>query len=48
MCIRDRDVQAAINAASGVLPKGIPNPPTYYKVNPADKMNEAFRMLETA
>jgi len=31
-----QDVQAAINAASGVLPKTMPNPPTYSKVNPAD------------
>ena len=31
-----QDVQAAINAASGVLPRGMPNPPTYSKVNPAD------------
>jgi len=31
-----QDVQAAINAASGVLPKNMPNPPTYNKVNPAD------------
>jgi hydrophobe/amphiphile efflux-1 (HAE1) family protein len=31
-----QDVQAAINAARGVLPQGIPNPPTYSKVNPAD------------
>jgi multidrug efflux pump subunit AcrB len=31
------DVQAAINAASGVLPKQLPNPPTYKKVNPADQ-----------
>src|ERR1043165_3146135 len=31
-----QDVQAAINAANGVLPKGMPNPPTYSKVNPAD------------
>ncbi len=30
-----QDVQAAINAASGVLPK-MPSPPTYNKVNPAD------------
>ncbi len=30
------DVQAAINAADGVLPKNLPNPPTYNKVNPAD------------
>ncbi len=31
------DVQAAINAASGILPKNLPNPPTYRKVNPADQ-----------
>ena len=31
-----QDVQAAINAASGVLPKNMPNPPIYNKVNPAD------------
>jgi multidrug efflux pump subunit AcrB len=31
-----QDVQAAINAARGVLPTGLPNPPTYSKVNPAD------------
>ncbi|UGV26223.1 multidrug efflux RND transporter permease subunit [Rhodopseudomonas boonkerdii] len=30
------DVQAAINAASGQLPKSLPLPPTYRKVNPAD------------
>jgi hydrophobe/amphiphile efflux-1 (HAE1) family protein len=28
------DVQTAINAASGLLPKDLPNPPTYTKVNP--------------
>jgi hydrophobe/amphiphile efflux-1 (HAE1) family protein len=31
-----QDVQAGINAAGGVLPTGMPNPPTYNKVNPAD------------
>ncbi|MFO1059813.1 MAG: multidrug efflux RND transporter permease subunit [Dongiaceae bacterium] len=31
-----QDVQAAINAAGGQLPKNLPNPPTYRKVNPAD------------
>lgn len=30
-----QDVQTAINAASGLLPKTMPNPPTYHKVNPA-------------
>jgi multidrug efflux pump subunit AcrB len=31
-----RDVQAAINAASGELPVNLPSPPTYRKINPAD------------
>ena len=31
------DVQAAINAASGQLPANLPTPPTYRKVNPADR-----------
>jgi multidrug efflux pump len=31
-----RDVQAAINAARGQLPPGLPNNPTYRKVNPGD------------
>ena len=31
-----QDVQAAINAAGGVLPQNMPSPPTYNKVNPAD------------
>jgi HAE1 family hydrophobic/amphiphilic exporter-1 len=30
------DVQGAINAAGGQLPKSLPSPPTYRKVNPAD------------
>ncbi len=30
------DIQAAINAAGGQLPKNLPGPPTYRKVNPAD------------
>ena len=30
------DVQAAINAAAGQLPKDLPSPPTYRKVNPSD------------
>src|SRR6201996_5134328 len=30
------DIQAAINAASGQLPKNLPGPPTYRKVNPSD------------
>ena len=31
-----QDVQAAINAAAGILPKSLPYPPVYAKVNPAD------------
>ncbi len=31
-----RDVQAAINAASGLLPSGLPSNPTWRKSNPAD------------
>src|SRR6201996_6808692 len=31
------DVQSAINAAGGQLPKQLPNPPTYKKVNRADQ-----------
>jgi hydrophobe/amphiphile efflux-1 (HAE1) family protein len=32
-----QDVQTAINAAGGLLPKNLPNPPTYRKVNPSDR-----------
>ena len=31
-----QDVQAAINAAGSTLPRNLPYPPTYSKVNPAD------------
>jgi len=31
------DVQTAINAAGGLLPKDLPNPPTYKKTNPTDR-----------
>ncbi len=31
-----QDVQAAINVAGGFLPRDLPNPPKYNKVNPAD------------
>src|SRR5579862_6293371 len=31
-----RDVQAAINAAAGQLPSGLPSLPGYYKANPTD------------
>src|ERR1700758_5086283 len=32
-----QDVQQAINAASGLLPSDLPNPPIYRKTNPADR-----------
>ena len=31
------DVQAAITQASRLLPQGMPTPPTFAKVNPADQ-----------
>jgi multidrug efflux pump len=34
--VAQQDVQAAINAATSFLPKDLPNPPIYSKVNPAD------------
>ncbi|MGN6626941.1 MAG: efflux RND transporter permease subunit, partial [Tepidisphaeraceae bacterium] len=34
--IAEQEVQAAINAATNYLPKGLPNPPIYSKTNPAD------------
>src|SRR6202011_4664277 len=33
-----QDVQTAISAASGLLPKNLPNPPSYDKINPADSL----------
>jgi hydrophobe/amphiphile efflux-1 (HAE1) family protein len=33
-----QDIQSAINAAGGQLPKNLPNPPTYEKINPADAL----------
>ena len=38
-----QDVQAAINAAGGLLPKTMQTPPTYHKINPA-----AFKVLTIA
>jgi multidrug efflux pump len=34
--VAEQDVQAAINAAGTFLPRDLPNPPVYSKVNPAD------------
>src|ERR1700674_5348345 len=33
-----QDVQTAISAAGGLLPKNLPEPPTYEKINPADAL----------
>ncbi|MGC2423503.1 MAG: MdtB/MuxB family multidrug efflux RND transporter permease subunit [Nitrospirota bacterium] len=34
--VAEQEVQAAINAATQLLPSDLPNPPVYSKVNPAD------------
>ncbi|OAT78874.1 multidrug transporter subunit MdtB [Mangrovibacter phragmitis] len=34
--VAEQEVQAAINAATSLLPSDLPNPPVYNKVNPAD------------
>lgn len=34
--VAEQEVQAAINAATNLLPTDLPNPPVYSKVNPAD------------
>ncbi len=34
--VAEQDVQAAINVASSLLPKDLPTPPVFSKVNPAD------------
>src|SRR5213080_5367898 len=34
--VAEQEVQAAINAAFTFLPRDLPNPPVYSKVNPAD------------
>jgi multidrug efflux pump len=34
--IAEQEVQASMNGASNLLPQGLPNPPIYSKINPAD------------
>jgi multidrug efflux pump len=34
--VAEQEVQAAVNASGTLLPRDLPNPPTYSKVNPAD------------
>jgi len=43
-----RDVQSAINAAAGELPSGLPNPPSYRKVNPSDSPIMVLAMTSEA
>jgi len=45
-CCRIADVQAAINAARGVLPRW-PSPPTYNKVNPPTRPSSRSRSRRT-
>ncbi|MGA9024608.1 MAG: efflux RND transporter permease subunit [Steroidobacteraceae bacterium] len=35
--VAEQNVQEAINAANSLLPSGLPAPPTYAKINPADQ-----------
>ena len=42
-----QDVQTAISAAGGLLPKNLPNPPTYDKVNPADALLMSIAVTST-
>ena len=48
------DVQSKITAATGQLPRNLPSPPTYYKVNPSDSpvlilsvQSDELTMIET-
>jgi multidrug efflux pump len=46
--IAEQDVQEAINAANSLLPSGLPAPPTYAKVNPADQPILTLAVTSTA
>ncbi|NYY77381.1 hypothetical protein DMH20_09855 [Escherichia coli] len=41
-------MQAAINAATNLLPSDLPNPPVYSKVNPADPPIMTLAVTSTA
>ena len=43
-----QDVQSAINAASGFLPKNLPSPPFYRKINPAESSVVIFAIHSDA
>ncbi|GAB7214496.1 hypothetical protein OS42_11070 [Dickeya oryzae] len=46
--VAEQDVQAAINAATNLLPTDLPFPPTYSKVNPADPPIMTLAVTSTA
>lgn len=46
--IAEQEVQAAINAASNLLPQNLPAPPVYAKVNPADAPILTLAVMSTA
>ncbi|MGK4330672.1 MdtB/MuxB family multidrug efflux RND transporter permease subunit [Lonsdalea quercina] len=46
--VAEQDVQAAINAATNLLPSDLPNPPVYSKVNPADPPIMTLAVTSTA
>jgi len=46
--IAEQEVQAAINAASSLLPQSLPAPPVYAKVNPADAPILTLAITSTA
>ena len=41
--VAQQNVQEAINAANSLLPAGLPAPPTYAKINPADSPSSPLR-----
>ena len=46
--VAEQDVQQAINAANSLLPAGLPAPPIYAKVNPADQPIMTLAISSTA
>jgi multidrug efflux pump len=46
--VAEQGVQAAINAASNLLPRDLPNPPIYNKINPADSPILTLALTSTA
>lgn len=46
--VAGQEVQAAINAATNLLPSDLPNPPVYSKVNPADPPIMTLAVTSTA